>query len=86
MGNALQQLKRQGRNKPSLSNAQMKRIFDSKDSFNAGFDAGAKRQREADIKYLVKIFEDLETVPGIGKKTAGKVREYFNERFGVNQL
>lgn len=51
-------------------------------AFNKGYTAGAKEQRECDITHLVTTLENLEEVPGIGDKTAWKVREYFLQRFG----
>lgn len=51
-------------------------------AFNKGYSAGAKEQRDSDIDHLVATLENLEQVPGIGEKTAWKVREYFMQRFG----
>lgn len=51
-------------------------------AFNRGFSSGAKEQRKSDITHLVATLENLEQVPGIGTKTAWKVREYFLKRFG----
>lgn len=50
--------------------------------FNRGFAAGTKEQREADIEYLLTLLEDLEEWPGIGEKTATKIREHFLSKFG----
>jgi hypothetical protein len=50
--------------------------------FNRGFDAGAKEQRESDIRCLVELLETLEELHGIGEKTADKIREMFLSRFG----
>lgn len=49
-----------------------------------GFDDGAEAQRKADIEYIVKLMEELETVPGVGKVTADKVREYFKVKLKAN--
>jgi hypothetical protein len=51
-------------------------------AWNKGFAAGAREQRKSDIEYLVRILEGLEEIPGIGEKTAWKVREYFLQQFG----
>lgn len=51
-------------------------------AWNKGFAAGAREQRKSDIEHLVKILEGLEEIPGIGEKTAWKVREYFLQQFG----
>jgi hypothetical protein len=51
-------------------------------AWNRGFSAGAREQRKSDIEHLVKILEGLEEIPGIGEKTAWKVREFFLQRFG----
>lgn len=50
-------------------------------AWNSGFAAGAKQQRESDIKSLVNLLEDLETIPGIGEKRAWKLREHFLRKF-----
>lgn len=50
--------------------------------FNRGFDAGAKEQRESNIKQLIELLETLEEIHGIGQKTADKIREMFLSRFG----
>jgi hypothetical protein len=50
-------------------------------AWNRGFSAGAKAQRESDIEHLVKILEGLEEIPGIGEKTAWKIREFFLQKF-----
>jgi hypothetical protein len=50
--------------------------------FNRGYDAGAREQRESDIKHLIEVLETLEELPGIGEITANKIREMFLSRFG----
>lgn len=49
-----------------------------------GFDDGAEAQRQADIEYVVNLMEELETVPGVGKVTADKIREYFTSKLLIN--
>ncbi|MFJ5622006.1 hypothetical protein ACIQD3_04560 [Peribacillus loiseleuriae] len=46
-------------------------------AFNRGYAAGAKQQQESDADNFVKLLEKLETVPGIGEKTAAKIAKYF---------
>jgi ERCC4-type nuclease len=74
MGSKLRKLKRE--KKPTSP-------FDPKllEAFNRGFSAGAREQRKSDIEHLVKILERLEEIPGIGEKTAWKVREFFLQKF-----
>lgn len=50
-------------------------------AFNRGYAAGAKQQQESDADNFVKLLEKLETVPGIGKKTAAKIAIYFMQQF-----
>lgn len=55
------------------------------EAYNRGRAMGCKIQREADIEQLVKVLEGLEDVPGIGDKTAWKVREFFLQQFGTDK-
>jgi hypothetical protein len=75
MGSKLRKLKRE-KKAPSP--------FDTKlmEAWNRGFASGAREQRKSDIEHLVKILEGLEVIPGIGEKTAWKIREFFLQRFG----
>lgn len=50
--------------------------------FDRGFAAGAKEQLEFDIERLSNLLEGLEEWPGIGEKTALKIREHFMSKFG----
>ncbi|MGE8079049.1 hypothetical protein [Peribacillus loiseleuriae] len=50
-------------------------------AFNRGYAAGAKQQQESDADNFVKLLEKLETVPGIGVKTASKIEKYFMQQF-----
>ncbi len=50
-------------------------------AFNRGYAAGAKQQQESDADNFVKLLEKLETVPGIGEKTAAKIENYFMQQF-----
>ena len=46
-------------------------------AWNRGFDAGAKRQNELDTKLMLEWLGKIEEIPGIGEKTAWKIREHF---------
>ncbi|MCG6183305.1 hypothetical protein H1215_18710 [Anoxybacillus sp. LAT_38] len=48
-------------------------------AWNKGFEAGAKRQNELDTKIMLEWLGKLEEIPGIGEKTAWKIREHFLE-------
>lgn len=48
-------------------------------AWNRGFEAGAKRQNELDTKLMLEWLGKLEEIPGIGGKTAWKIREHFLE-------
>lgn len=75
MGSTLRKLKREKKHASPLDPKLMA-------AWNKGFAAGAREQRKSDIEYLVRILEGLEEIPGIGEKTAWKVREYFLQQFG----
>jgi hypothetical protein len=78
MSNTLKKLKKAKR-KAARTSPLLTAIMEA---WNRGFDAGAKQQNEADRKYLVQLLLRLEEEPGIGKKTADKVREFFKREFG----
>ena len=52
----------------------------------AGFDEGAKKQREMDIRFLAKVLVELEELPGVGQKTADKLRGLILSKFGYEPL
>jgi hypothetical protein len=79
MGKALRQIKRGAKAAPFEINK-------LEIAFNKGYSAGAREQRESDIDYVIQLLENLEDVPGIGQRTADKVREYFLKKFGSSQL
>jgi hypothetical protein len=79
MGSTLRKMKRQGEKNSSPMDPKLI------EAFNRGFTAGAKEQRKSDIEHLAGILEGLEECPGIGEKTAWKVREFFLQRFGKDQ-
>ncbi|WP_230459198.1 hypothetical protein [Geobacillus thermodenitrificans] len=58
-------------------------------AWNRGFDAGAKRQNELDTKLMLEWLGKIEEIPGIGEKTAWKIREHFldfmREKRGWNE-
>lgn len=47
------------------------------EAWNRGFHAGAKRQNELDTKLMLEWLGQLEDIPGIGSKTATKIREHW---------
>jgi endonuclease III len=51
------------------------------EAWNGGFKQGVKEQRESDIENLVNLLEGLEDIPGIGEKTATKLRMFFLDKF-----
>jgi hypothetical protein len=55
-------------------------------AFEAGFDEGAKKQREMDIRFLAKVLVELEELPGVGAKTADKLRGLILSKFGYEPL
>ncbi|EIJ79139.1 hypothetical protein PB1_16319 [Bacillus methanolicus PB1] len=75
MGKSLRKIKREKKPASPIDPKLM-------EAWNRGFSAGAKEQRKSDIEHLVNILENLEEIPGIGEKTAWKVREFFLQRFG----
>jgi DNA uptake protein ComE-like DNA-binding protein len=50
-------------------------------AWHAGFNQGVKQQRESDIENLVNLLEGLEEIPGIGDKTATKIRMFLLNKF-----
>lgn len=48
-----------------------------------GFEKGLAAGRDQTINFIVDWFSKLEEVPGIGTKTAQKVRDKFLEKYGV---
>ncbi len=55
------------------------------EAYNRGRAMGCKVQRETDIEQLVKVLQGIEEIPGIGEKTAWKVREFFLKQFGAKK-
>jgi hypothetical protein len=50
-------------------------------AWHSGFNQGVKQQRESDIENLVELLEGLEDIPGIGDKTATKIRMFLLQKF-----
>jgi hypothetical protein len=50
-------------------------------AWHSGFAAGVQQQRESDIQNLVDLLEGLENIPGIGDKTATKIRMFLLNKF-----
>nr|WP_259547958.1 hypothetical protein [Heyndrickxia oleronia] len=55
------------------------------EAYNRGRAMGCKVQHEANIEQLVKVLQGIEEIPGIGEKTAWKVREFFLKQFGATK-
>ena len=51
------------------------------EAIEKAYEEGMKQQRLLYAEAFAKLVSGLETVPGIGEKTAGKVIEYFNQMF-----
>lgn len=55
-------------------------------AYNMGVAAGIKRNKEQVAEDFAKLLINLDTVPGIGEKTALKIAEYFMQQFeGENE-
>lgn len=55
-------------------------------AYNMGVAAGIKRNKEQVAEDFAKLLSNLDTVPGIGEKTALKIAEYFMQQFeGENE-
>jgi ERCC4-type nuclease len=52
-------------------------------AYDRGFNEGAAEQRRLDIQSVAKLLEGLEDMPGIGEKTAWKIRELVMSKFGI---
>ncbi|MED0662216.1 MULTISPECIES: hypothetical protein [Geobacillus] len=46
-------------------------------AWNRGFEAGAKQQNELDTQLMMEWLGKLEEIPGIGPKTAARIREHY---------
>ncbi|WP_026572483.1 helix-hairpin-helix domain-containing protein [Bacillus sp. UNC438CL73TsuS30] len=77
MSGALRQLKKKGKVKPSPIDPALMAAWHN------GFNQGVKQQLKSDMNTLAKLLEGLEEWPGIGEKTAGKIREHFLSKFGM---
>lgn len=80
VGITLRQMKQQGRNSTPLSDNRVKQIFNSRDSFKAGFEVGARRQKESGNQILLDILCRLNEIPGVGLKTAAKIDKWVKEQ------
>lgn len=50
-------------------------------AYDHGFKQGVQQQRENDIENLAYLLEGLENIPGIGDKTATKIRLFLLNKF-----
>ena len=50
-------------------------------AYDRGYNDGAAAQRKQDIESVVNLLEGLEGMPGIGEKTALKIRELVMSKF-----
>lgn len=76
MGSVARKMKRELNRKQNVDTFEFGKV-----AYDRGFTDGAKQQREADINQLVSFLEKLETLPGIGEKTANRVRKFFLDEF-----
>jgi hypothetical protein len=74
----LRKMKRELQTKAPVNLKALERL-----AYERGWNAGALDQREMDIKFLAKLLVELENYPGIGEKTADKVRHLILSKFGA---
>ena len=83
MGKSLRKIKREREKTTSPFHPEVMKAW------NRGFEAGAKRQNELDTQLMLEWLGKLEEIPGIGEKTAWKIREHFlgfmKEKRGWNE-
>jgi endonuclease III len=51
-------------------------------AYDRGYNKGADEQRTLDIQSITNLLNDLESLPGIGKATANKVRVLVASKLG----
>ena len=82
MGSTLRKLKREKKHASPLDPKLMA-------AWNKGFAAGAKQQMKQDTEIMMEWLGRIEEIPGIGEKTAWKIREHFldfmREKRGWNE-
>jgi hypothetical protein len=76
MGKALRKIKRERAKASSPLNPKLM------ESWNRGFYAGSKQQKEQDIEQVMKWLGSLEEIEGIGEKRAWEIRRHFLDFFG----
>lgn len=73
----LRKMKRELQTKASVNLKALEQL-----AYERGYNAGALKQREMDVKFLAKLLVELEDFPGIGEKTADKIRTLILGKFG----
>jgi hypothetical protein len=72
MGKSLRKIKREKKVASPLDTKLM-------EAWNRGFNAGAREQNKQDTELMLEWLGKLEEIPGIGEKTAWRIREHYLE-------
>jgi hypothetical protein len=79
MGKSVRKLKR-GRETIAFPARKNGKVADQvMQAWNRGFSAGAREQNKQDTELMMEWLGKLEEIPGIGEKTAWKIREHYLE-------
>jgi hypothetical protein len=77
MGKMLRKIER-GRETIAFLTRQNEKVAEQvMQAWNRGFNAGAREQNKQDTELMLEWLGKLEEIPGIGEKTAWKIREHF---------
>lgn len=74
----LRKMKRERKDSPAINLKLLEQV-----AYERGYNDGALKQRKMDIEFLAKLLADLEEFPGIGEKTAEKIRLLVLSKFGA---
>jgi hypothetical protein len=90
MGKMLRKIER-GRETIAFLSRQNEKVAEQvMQAWNRGFNAGAREQNKQDTELMLEWLGKLEEIPGIGEKTAWKIREHFldfmREKRGWNEF